>query len=65
MKRLDITERIFKILSYVLLTIFALACLYPFWYILMNSISSKNATELMNISFLPDTFNFSAYLYAF
>ena len=65
MKRLDITEKIFKILSYVLLTIFALACLYPFWYILMNSISSKSATSLMNINFLPDTLNVSAYLYVF
>ena len=41
MKRLDKTEFIFKILSYALLTIFALACLYPFIYILVNSISSK------------------------
>ena len=65
MKRLDVTEKVFKILSYVLLTIFALACLYPFWYILMNSISSKQATQVMNISFLPDTFNISAYKYAF
>ena len=65
MKRLDVTEKIFKILSYVLLTVFALACLYPFWYILMNSISSKQGTNVMSINFLPDTFNFSAYKYVF
>lgn len=65
MKRLDATEKIFKILSYVLLTVFALACLYPFWYIVMNSISSKQGTNLMRINFLPDAFNFSAYKYVF
>ena len=65
MKRLDKTEVIFKILSYVLLTIFALACLYPFIYILANSISSKDATLTGRITIIPDAFNVSAYAYAF
>ena len=65
MKRLDKTELIFKILSYALLTIFALACLYPFIYILVNSISSKEATYDAEIYLLPDAFNISAYKYAF
>lgn len=29
-RKLETSELIFKILSYTLLTIFALACLYPF-----------------------------------
>jgi putative aldouronate transport system permease protein len=65
MKRLDKTEFIFKLLSYALLTIFALACLYPFIYILVNSISSKEATYDANIYLWPDAFNISAYQYAF
>jgi len=65
MKRLDRTEIIFKVVSYALLTIFALACLYPFLYILVNSISSKEATANATINFLPDTFNIAAYQYAF
>ncbi len=65
MKRLDRTEIIFKVISYALLTIFALACLYPFLYILVNSISSKDATANATINFLPDTFNIAAYQYAF
>ena len=39
MKRLDRSEIVFKILAYVLLTLFALACLYPFVYLLSASIS--------------------------
>ena len=65
MKRLDRTEIIFKVLSYALLTVFALACLYPFLYILVNSISSKDATANATINFFPDTFNIAAYQYAF
>ena len=65
MKRLDRTEIIFKVLSYVILTIFALACLYPFVYVLANSISSKTATEAGTIFLWPDAFNVSAYAEVF
>ena len=61
MKRLDRSEVIFKILAYVLLTIFALCCLYPFIFVLSNSISSKQAVDAGTISLLPDAFNINAY----
>ena len=53
MKRLDRSEVIFKILAYVLLTIFALACLYPFIYILSASVSSKEAMNRGDVWLLP------------
>ena len=31
-RKLEVSELIFKIISYTLLTVFALACLYPFIY---------------------------------
>lgn len=65
MKRLDRTEIIFKVISYALLTIFALACLYPFVYLVVNSISSQRATNNAEIYLWPDAFNISAYKYAF
>jgi len=65
MKRLDRTEIIFKVLSYILLTIFALACLYPFIFILSSSISSRTATEAGTIYLWPDAFNVSAYAETF
>ncbi len=65
MKRLDRTEIIFKVVSYVLLSIFALACLYPFIFLLSNSISSREATETGSVFLWPVGFNLNAYVYAF
>jgi len=43
--RLDRSEVAFKIVSYFLLTIFAVICLYPFIYAISCSISGKEAIE--------------------
>ena len=53
MKRLDRTEVIFKILAYVLLTLFALCCLYPFVYVLSASLSSKDAVDQGLVTLIP------------
>ena len=53
MKRLDRTEIIFKVMSYVLLTIFALCCIYPFIYILSNSIAAKGEVDAGRVFFIP------------
>lgn len=65
MKRLDRTEIIFKIVSYALLTVFALACLYPLLFVLFSSISSYEGVEQGKIWLFPDTFNPYAYRYVF
>lgn len=65
MSRLDKSEIIFKLLSYILLTIFALCCLYPFIYILSASISSKAGVDSGRVFLWPDSFNFEVYLEAF
>ncbi len=65
MKRLDRTEIIFKIFSYVLLTLFALACLYPFIFILSSSVSSTNAVDQSEVYLYPVGFNMNAYRYVF
>ena len=61
MKRLDRTEIIFKILSYTLLTIFALCCLYPFIYVLSASISSKFAVDNGKVFLWPVDFSIENY----
>jgi len=61
MKRLDKTEITFKILSYVLLTIFALACLYPFIFVVMNSVSGKDYVDQAKVSVIPLGFQVTAY----
>ena len=44
-RKLEISELIFKIISYTLLTVFALACLYPFIYAISAAISDRAAVE--------------------
>lgn len=61
MKRLDRSEVIFKVLAYVLLTLFALACLYPFIYIISASISSKEAMDQSKVYLWPVGFQLDAY----
>src|SRR5690606_14085589 len=53
MKRLDTSEIIFKILAYVLVTLFALATLYPFLYTIFAAISSKTAMDVGAVVFWP------------
>ena len=65
MKRLDRTEIIFKILSYVLLTLFAICCLYPFVYVLSGSLSSKGAMDSGKVFLWPVGFNGQTYIEVF
>lgn len=53
MKRLDKTEIVFKILSYVILTIFALACLYPLIFVLSNSLSDRVQADSTKVVIVP------------
>ncbi len=61
MKRLDRSEVIFKVLAYVLLTLFALACLYPFIYLISASVSGKDAMNRGEIYLWPVGFQIDAY----
>jgi len=65
MKRLDRTEIIFKILSYSLLTIFALCCLYPFIYVLSASLSSRSAVDSGQVVLFPVNFSVDTYVAVF
>ena len=64
-KRLDKSELIFKIISYFLLTVFALFCLYPFVYSISCAISGKAAITSGSIILRPVDPQFNAFLYCF
>ena len=64
-RRLEISELIFKIISYVLLTAFALCCLYPFLYAISAAISSKHAVDYNEVVLLPKGVQFDAFLWMF
>ena len=60
-RKLEISELIFKIISYTLLTIFALCCLYPFVYAVSAAISGRDAVEYSKIVLFPKDIQFDAF----
>jgi len=60
-RKLEISELIFRILSYVFLTMFALMCLYPFVYAISASISGRHAVEYGEVILLPKNVQFEAF----
>jgi len=64
-RKLEISELIFKIISYVLLTVFAICCLYPFLYAISASISGKHAVEYREVILLPKDIQFDAFIKMF
>lgn len=60
-RKLEISELIFKIISYTLLTVFALCCLYPFVYAVSASISGRSAVEYGSVVLFPKDLQFEAF----
>ena len=60
-RKLEASELIFKIISYTLLTIFALACLYPFVYAISAAISGRSAVDYGQIVLFPKDIQFDAF----
>ena len=60
-RKLEISELIFKILSYFFLTVFALMCLYPFVYAVSASISGAHAVEYSEVVLFPKDIQFEAF----
>ena len=60
-RKLEISELIFKIISYTLLTIFALCCLYPFVYAVSAAISGRDAVEYSRVVLFPKDIQFDAF----
>ena len=52
---------IFNFINYGLFLIFTLICAYPFYYMIINSISSNDLSALGNIRFLPKGIHFENY----
>ena len=60
-RKLEISELIFKIISYTFLTIFALCCLYPFLYAVSASISGQHAVDYGEVILFPKDIQFDAF----
>ena len=60
-RKLEISELIFMIVSYVLLTVFALCCLYPFVYAISAAISGRAAVDYSQVVLFPKDIQFDAF----
>ena len=60
-RKLEVSELIFKIVSYTLLTVFALGCLYPFLYAVSASISGRHAVDYGEVVLFPKDIQFDAF----
>lgn len=60
-RKLEVSELIFKIISYTLLTVFALCCLYPFVYAVSAALSGRHAVEYGQVVLFPKDIQFEAF----
>lgn len=60
-RKLEISELIFRILSYLFLTVFAICCIYPFLYAISAAISGREAVEYGKIILFPKDIQFEAF----
>ncbi|MBR6707389.1 MAG: carbohydrate ABC transporter permease [Clostridia bacterium] len=54
-------DNIISCVTYVVYAVFAFVCLYPFYYIIINSISANNLSEKGKVIFYPREIHFTNY----
>lgn len=59
--RLGANDVIFNIINYTLFALFMLICIFPFYYIFINSISSPEAVTSKSVTFWPQGFSLETY----
>ncbi len=55
-------DRMISVITYVVYAIFAFVCVYPFYYIFINSISANNLSERGKVIFYPMEIHFQNYI---
>ena len=60
-RKLEISELIFKVISYLLLTIFAIMCLYPFVFAISGSVSGARPVDYNSVVLMPKDVQFEAF----
>ncbi len=61
MNRQSLGDRIISVFTYVIYAFLAFACAYPFYYIIINSISANNLSERGKVLFWPMQVHFENY----
>ncbi|HWT27643.1 MAG TPA: carbohydrate ABC transporter permease [Mobilitalea sp.] len=60
--RLSFGDVMFNILNYTFFTTFTLTCIFPFYYLFINTISDNELTKAGMVKFLPKGIHFDNYL---
>ena len=60
-RKLELSEKIFKVISYTFLCLFSLICLYPFVYAISASISGAHAVDYSEVVLFPKDVQFDAF----
>ncbi|MGN0608019.1 MAG: carbohydrate ABC transporter permease [Oscillospiraceae bacterium] len=60
--KLTTGDIIFNILNYLFFTLFTLSCIFPFYYIFINTISSNDLVRKGAITFIPHQLTISNYI---
>ena len=55
-------DRVISLLSYIIYSIFAFVCVYPFYYIFINTLSANDLSEKGRVLFWPIGLHFSNYI---
>lgn len=58
-------DRAFQVINVVIFAIFALICAYPFYYLIINSISANDLSASGQVNFLPHGFQLENYVKVF
>lgn len=61
-RKVDPADRFLSILTYVIYTLFTFVCVYPFYYIFINTISSNELSQRGKITFWPKEFHLTNYV---
>ena len=59
--KVSISDRIISVITYIVYSVFAFVCAYPFYYIFINTISANDLSERGKVLFWPKGLHFSNY----
>lgn len=61
-KKLDVSDLTFNLLNYTFFAIFTIICIYPFYYLFINTISANDLSANAMINFIPKGIHFDNYI---
>ena len=61
-KQLDFADTLMSVITYIVYSFFAFVCVYPFYYIFINTISNNDLSGRGKITFWPKDIHFTNYV---